>query len=133
MNSIIPLISRILVAQIFLISGLHKVGAGYAATSAYMQAMGAPAALLPLVIALEIAGSLALILGFQTRWTALALALFSIIAALIFHHNFADKVQSIMFMKNLAMAGGLLLLYSHGAGTFSVDARRASVPSDTDT
>ena len=129
MNHIIPLIARILIAQIFVISGLNKVGAGYAATSAYMQAMGTPAVLLPLVIALEIGGGLTLILGFQTRWTALALAVFSIVAALIFHHNFGDRMQSIMFMKNLAMAGGLLLLYGHGAGACSVDARRSSAPS----
>lgn len=129
MNNIVPLIARILIAQIFLISGLSKLGAGYAATSAYMEAMGAPVVLLPLVIFLEIGGGLALILGFQTRWAALALAVFSIIAALIFHHNLGNQIQSIMFMKNLAMAGGLLLLYGHGAGACSVDAKRASVPS----
>ena len=128
MKDIVSLISRILIAQIFLISGLHKLGAGYAATSGYMAAMGAPTILLPLVIALEIGGGLALILGFQTRWMALALAVFCIIAAFIFHRNLGDTIQSIMFMKNLAMSGGLLLLYAHGAGAYSVDAKRAAAP-----
>ena len=92
-----------------------------------MKAMGVPTALLPLVIALEIGGGLALVLGFHTRWAALALALFSVIAALIFHRNLGDTMQSIMFMKDLAMAGGLLSICAHGAGELSVDARRAGV------
>lgn len=125
MKDTISFISRILIAQIFLISGFHKLGAGYAATSAYMKAMATPTMLLPLVIALEIGGGLALLIGFQTRWTALVLALFCVIAALMFHHNLADNIQAIMFMKNLAISGGLLLLYAQGAGAYSVDARRA--------
>ncbi|MDR3714074.1 MAG: DoxX family protein [Puia sp.] len=129
MNDFVPLTARILMAQIFLISGFGKLGAGYAATGAYMQALGIPAVLLPLVIALEIAGGLALTLGFQTRWTALALALFCIVAGLIFHHNPGDRIQSIMFMKNLAMAGGLLLLSGYGAGALSVDANRSTARS----
>lgn len=124
MNNAIVLIARILLAHIFLLSGIGKLGAGYAATQGYMAAMGAPAALLPLVIALEIGGGLALILGFLTRWAALALAVFCIVAALMFHLNFGDRMQMIMFMKNFAMAGGLLMLYVHGAGAFSIDARR---------
>ncbi len=129
MNNVILLIARILLAQIFLISSLHKIGAGYAMTSAYMKSMGTPEGLLPLVIALEIGGSIALIAGFQTRWAAMALAGFTLIAAAIFHNNFSDNLQSIMFMKDLAIAGGLLLLQSHGAGAYSVDAKRAAVPS----
>jgi putative oxidoreductase len=124
MNNAIVLVARILLAHIFLLSGLGKLGAGYAATQGYMAAMGVPGAVLPLVIALEIGGSLALIAGFLTRWAALGLAVFCVVAALLFHLNFADKMQMIMFMKNLAMAGGLLLLYVHGAGAWSLDARR---------
>ena len=119
------LVARILLAHIFLISGVSKLGVGCAATQGYMEAMGAPGVLLPLVIALEIGGSLALIVGFFTRWAALALAGFSVVAAVIFHRNFGDQIQMIMFMKNVAMAGGLLLLCAHGAGAFSIDAKRA--------
>ncbi|SJM95639.1 Inner membrane protein YqjF [Crenothrix polyspora] len=124
MNNIITLIARILIAHIFLLSGLSKLGAGYAATQGYMESMGMRGILLPLVIALEIGGGLALIIGFFTRWIALALAGFCIAGAVVFHHDFADQMQMIMFMKDFAMAGGLLLLYVHGAGPFSVDAKR---------
>jgi len=115
-------IARILMAQIFLLAGLSKIGA-YAGTQGYMDSMGVPGALLPLVIALEIGGAVALIVGFQTRWVALALAGFSGISAIIFHANFADQMQMIMFMKNWAIAGGLILLSVHGAGHFSLDQR----------
>jgi putative oxidoreductase len=125
MSNAVTLVARLLLAHIFLLAGLGKLGAGYAATQGYMEAMGAPGMLLPLVIALEIGGGLALIVGFLTRWAALALAAFCVVSAAIFHSNFADPMQTILFMKNLSMAGGLLLLYVHGAGAWSVDARRA--------
>lgn len=123
MNNAIVLVARLLLAHIFLLAGFSKI-TGYAGTQGYMESMGIPGALLPLVIALEIGGSLALIFGFLTRWAALALAGFCVASALIFHRNFADQTQMIMFMKNLAMAGGFLLLYVQGAGAFSLDARR---------
>lgn len=125
MDNAVILVARLLLAHIFLLAGLSKVGAGYAGTQGYMEAMGVPGILLPFVIVLEIGGGLALIAGFFTRWAALALAGFCVIAAALFHHNFSDKIQMIMFMKNFAMAGGLLLLYVHGAGAFSLDAKRA--------
>lgn len=125
MNNAIVLIARILLAHIFLLSGFSKLGGGYASTQGYMEAMGLPGALLPLVILLEIGGGLMLIFGFFTRWAALALAAFCVVGALIFHRNFGDQIQMVMFMKNFAMAGGLLMLYVHGAGGISVDAKRA--------
>lgn len=125
MDKFLNVAARILMAHIFLLSGLSKLGAGYAATQGYMAAMGVPGALLPLVIALEIGGGIALILGVLTRPAAAALAVFSVVSALLFHHNFADQMQLINFMKNLAMAGGLLMLVRYGAGTPSVDAVRA--------
>lgn len=124
MNNAIVLVARLLLAHIFLISGIGKLGAGYAGTQGYMESMGVPGMLLPLVIALEIGGSLALIAGFCTRWAALALAGFCVAAALLFHRNFGDQIQMIMFMKNFTMAGGMLMLYVHGAGAWSVDAKR---------
>ncbi len=117
------LIARIFLAQIFLLSGIFKIS-GYAGTQGYMEAMGVPGMLLPLVIALEIGGGLALIAGWQTKWISLALAGFTLVAAVIFHNNLADQMQQIMFMKNIAITGGLLLLAIHGAGVLSVDGRR---------
>jgi putative oxidoreductase len=118
-NSILILAARLLAAAIFIVAGFGKVTA-YAGTAQYMQAMGVPTALLPLVILLELGGGLALLFGFQTRLVALALAGFSIISAFIFHTG-ADQVQQIMFLKNFAMAGGLLAFVVFGAGRLSLD------------
>jgi putative oxidoreductase len=117
------LVGRVLLAHIFIISGWSKIGA-FAGTEAYMASMGVPGALLPLVIAVELLGGLALVVGFKTRWTALMLAAFSVLAALLFHNNFADQTEMISLMKNFAMAGGLLLLAQTGAASPSVDAAR---------
>jgi putative oxidoreductase len=78
--------------------------------------------LLPLVILVELGGGLALLFGFKTRWAAALLALFSIGSALIAHTNFSDQMQMINFMKNLAMAGSLLMFVRYGAEELSVDA-----------
>jgi putative oxidoreductase len=133
MNALIAVLARLLLAQLFVVAGLSKLGAGYAATRTYMQMMGVPGDLLPLVIVLEIGGGLALAVGFLTRWAALALAVYSFVAAAIFHHNFADQNQLILFMSDIAVAGGLLLLHLHGAGAWSFDTRSPdSNPLDTD-
>jgi len=115
---------RVLLATLFLLSGLGKLTA-YVATQGYMASAGVPGALLPLVIGLELLGSLAIIAGWHTRTVALLLAGFSIVSAALFHNNFADQVQMIMFLKNLSIAGAFLLLAVNGAGPISVDARRA--------
>ena len=122
MDKYANLAGRILLAHIFLLAGLNKI-TGYSGTQTYMEAMGVPGMLLPLVILLEVGGALALIIGWQTRWAAYALALFSIVSALIFHSNLSDQIQMILFMKNWAMAGGLLVLAANGAGAFSLDQR----------
>ena len=116
------LIGRVLISAIFLVSGFGKI-AQYAGTQAYMAASGVPGSLLSLVIALEIGGGLAIVVGYKTRWAAVALAGFSIVSAFIFHGNFADQIQQIMFLKNLAMAGGFLVIAARGAGALSLDAR----------
>ena len=126
MEKLSQLVARIFLGQIFLIAGISKIGA-YAGTQGYMEAMGVPGALLPLVILLEIGGGLAIIVGWKARWAAVALAGFSVVAAAIFHNNFSDQIQMIMFMKNFAMAGGFLLLAVHGAGAYSLDNRRTTV------
>lgn len=113
---------RTLLALLFLLSGLGKLGA-YHATAAYMASVGVPGALLPAVIATEVLGALAIIVGWKTRAAATLLAGFSVLAALAFHNNFADQIQMIMFWKNISIAGGLLLLVVHGAGPVSLDGR----------
>ena len=119
------LAGRILIAALFLMAGIGKLGSGYDSTQAYMEAMGVPAVLLPLVIALEIGGAILVITGFWTRTSALALAAFSILSAVLFHWDFSDQTQQVMLLKNVAIAGGFLLLASTGAGTWSVDGRCA--------
>lgn len=125
-QNLADLAGRILLALIFLVSGLQKIG-GYAGTQAYMEAMGVPGALLPLVIALEVGGAVAIIAGWRTRLVAFLLAGFTLLSALIFHRAPGDAMQSILFMKNLAIAGGFLLLVARGAGEWSLDARRESL------
>jgi len=115
-------IARLLLAQIFLMAGIHKITA-YAGTQGYMEAMGVPGMLLPLVILLEVGGGLMLVLGWKTRWAAAAMGIFSLATAAIFHHNFADQIQMIMFMKNLSIAGGMFILATNGAGALSLDER----------
>lgn len=119
------LAGRILLVAIFLIAGIDKIG-NYANTQAYMAANGVPGALLPAVIALEIGAALAVILGWFTRPGALALAVFSALAALLFHFAPDDQIQMILFMKNWSMAGGLLVLAAAGPGPWSIDARRGA-------
>jgi len=123
MYSVFELLGRILIALMFLQSGISKIGS-YSATSHYMAAKGVPSLLLPLVIILEVAGSVAIILGWKTRLFAFLLAGFCILAPLLFHLNFADQTQSIMFMKDISIAGGFLIIFARGAGDLSLDGKR---------
>ncbi len=118
------LLGRILLSTLFFVSGVGKV-TGYASTLAYMAAAGVPGALLPLAIVVELLLPLALVLGWHSRLTAVLLAGYSIVAALAFHLNFADPAEAVMFVKDIAIAGGLLLLAANSAGRCSLDARRA--------
>jgi putative oxidoreductase len=123
MNNYMHLAGRILLAIIFVLSGFSKAS-DPAGTAAFMQSMGVPGLLLWPAAALELLGGIAIIIGFQTRWVALALAAFCLVSAAIFHSNFADQAQMVNFLKNLAIAGGFLLLASTGATALSVDSRR---------
>ena len=124
MEKVSQLVARVFLGHLFLIAGLGKIGA-YEGTQGYMDAMGVPGVLLPLVIMLQVCGGLAIIVGWKTKWASIALATFSVISAAIFHNNFGDQTQMIMFMKNIAIAGGFLLLAAHGAGAYSFDNRRS--------
>jgi putative oxidoreductase len=119
------LIGRVLMSIIFIMAGISKLGA-VAGTAGYMASMGIP---LPnitvwLVIALELLGGVAILLGFFTRYVAWALAAFCVASGYLGHFQPEDQMQMISFMKNLAMAGGFLVLATSGAGSFSIDARR---------
>ena len=116
-NAIIALIARILMAYIFIVAGWGKITA-YSATVGYMESMGVPGAMLPLTILVEFGGGLALLFGFQARFAAFGLGVFSLITAFLFHGGEADAIN---FMKNFAMAGGLFFLMLHGAGKLSLD------------
>jgi putative oxidoreductase len=118
---------RILISAMFLNAGLGKIS-GYAGTQGYMEAVGVPGALLPLVIALEVLGAVAIIVGYRTRIVAASLAAFTVVAAVLFHSG-ADQMQQLLFMKNVAVAGGFLFLVAHGAADWSLDARRERLTS----
>lgn len=118
-------LGRVLIALIFVISGIGKLGA-YSGTQGYMESMGVPGMLLPLVIALELLGGLAIIVGWQTRVVAFLLAGFCVVSAVLFHGNVGDQGQQIQFLKNLGLAGGFLFLVAHGAGAWSLDNRRSA-------
>ncbi|HAK92737.1 putative oxidoreductase [Massilia sp. UYP32] len=122
-QSIIPAIGRILMATIFVFSGVGKALAPEA-TLGYIESVGLPFASLALVgaIAIEIGGGALLVLGYQTRLVAAGLAAFSLVTAFVFHNAIGDQNQLIHLLKNIAMAGGLLQVVAFGAGTWSLDA-----------
>jgi putative oxidoreductase len=118
-------LGRVLLALLFVVAGFGKIAAP-AATQAYIAAVGLPLPLLGYIIAVvvEIGAGLALLVGFQTRVTAVALAVFTLATAVLFHNHLADQNTFIHFMKNLAITGGLLQVAAFGSGPLSVDARR---------
>jgi putative oxidoreductase len=125
-----PLAARILLAQLFILSGVAKIG-GFAGTAAFMAGVGLPAAhiLLSLTIALEIGGGLLLIAGWQTRWVAAAFCGFIFLTAIIVHPFWNSDAAVFLsqlnhFMKNLALMGGMLYVMAYGAGPFSLDHAR---------
>jgi putative oxidoreductase len=117
------LAGRILLAAIFLHEAWSKL-AGYQAAVAYMNAYGVPGLLLPGAIAVELLGGLCILLGYQTRIAALALAAFCIATAVLFHTKLGDRNQLLHFEKDLAIAGGFLVLFAHGGGAWALDALR---------
>lgn len=122
MNNFAYLAGRILLSFMFIMAGFQKIG-GYESTQQYMESMGVPGMLLPLVIITEVGGGLLVLVGFYTRYAAVALGGFCVVTALIFHTDFANQMQMIMFMKNLTIAGGFAMLFVAGSGPWSLDAR----------
>ncbi|HEX7983930.1 MAG TPA: DoxX family protein [Duganella sp.] len=126
-TSVIPVIGRVLLATIFVISGIGKLAAP-AATIGYIASTGLPFAPLALAIAIavELGGGLLLALGVRVRLVAAGLAVFSIVTGLAFHNAVGDQNQMIHLLKNFAMAGGLLQVVAFGAGAYSFDNRKKS-------
>jgi putative oxidoreductase len=122
----ITALGRLFLALLFLLSGISKLTSA-AATTAYIASAGLP---LPgvayvLTVIVEIGGGLLLLVGLQARLAAAVLAVFTLAAAVFFHHDFADQNQMIHFLKNVAITGGLLQIAAWGAGRWSLDARRS--------
>lgn len=115
--------ARAALSAVFIISGIGKISA-FEGTQDYMQAFGLPGSLLAPTIAFEILAGLAILIGFKTRHVAFILAGYTVATALVFHRDFGDQMQQILFLKNIAIAGGLLLLAKIGAPAFSVSALR---------
>lgn len=118
------LLGRILLASLFLLSGLGKV-ADYSGTVGYMAMFGLPGFMLPPAIAVELLAGLALLLGWQTRAAAFLLAGFTVVSALFFHRDFGDQNQMVHFLKNISITGGLLVVFAHGAAGWALDNRKA--------
>ena len=124
-NNLALLAGRVLLSAPFVMGGFNKLmGFGSGGTQKYMEAMGVPGALLPLVILTELGFGLMVLAGFKTRIAAFALAGFTLLAGLLFHYKPADAMQMIMFWKNIAITGGFLSLMAAGAGAYSVDGKR---------
>ncbi|MGE0025053.1 MAG: DoxX family protein [Hyphomicrobium sp.] len=121
-HDLASLVARLLIAPLFIVFGYEKI-TGYADSVGYMEAYGLPGVLLPLAIAAELGGGLAILLGIFSRWAALALAGFCIVTAVVFHTAWSGDgggSQFINFMKNIALAGGLLFLFINGPGKYAV-------------
>ena len=126
----LALIGRILIAYLFIPAGIGKL-MGFAGTVGYINSVGLPLPEVGAVIAIvvELGLGIALLLGFKTRWTAIAMAIFTVAAALFFHKYWSapdamKMMQTINFNKNMAIAGGLIALAGFGAGRLSIDGKR---------
>ncbi|MCB1369329.1 MAG: DoxX family protein [Rhodobacteraceae bacterium] len=130
LSSLAALAGRVLIALVFIPAGFGKFG-DIAGTMAYTASGGLPGVFGLGAGALELLGGLAILVGWQTRWAALGLAGFALLAGYLYHYvpaqgleGFDAVLQTLMFQKNLAIAGGLLILAGLGAGGLSLDARQ---------
>ena len=120
MANIADLIGRILISALFLLNGIFKIS-NYDGTIGWMESFGMPGILLIPAIILEIAGPVLIVIGYKTKLAAGLLSLFCIATAFIFHNDFANQMQLTSFLKNIALAGGFLMLFVNGAKGFSLD------------
>lgn len=122
-REVLGLVGRLALVALFLVSGAGKV-LNYNATAVFMEAAGVPAMALPLVILVETGGSLAIIMGWRMLPVSIVMAGFTAAAAVLFHTDFSDEVQKLMFLKNVSIAGAFLVLAAAGPGRLSLDWRR---------
>ena len=119
---ILELIGRIFISLIFLVAGIGKI-LNYEGTIGYMESFGVPGSLLIPAIIIEILFPLLVIVGYKTKFSAIILALFALLLAVIFHTDFSNQMQLMSFLKNFAIAGGFLIIFIRGAGKYSIDQR----------
>ena len=117
---VLELIGRIFISLIFLIAGVGKIF-NYEGTIGYLESFGVPGYLLIPAIIIEILFPLLVIIGYKTKLAAIVLALFAALLAIIFHTDFSNQMELMSFLKNLAIAGGFLIIFVNGAGKYSLD------------
>ena len=132
MSAIAAFIGRVMLALLFILAGISKLGA-LPATDSYIQSVGMPAGLALPAAVFEIAAGLAIALGIFTRFFALLLAGFCLITAVLFHNNFSDPLQMANFLKNVALAGGFLVLFAQCHMIWSYDTMRERRTADRST
>tara|TARA_B100000035_G_C20525000_1_gene347035 strand:- start:90 stop:467 length:378 start_codon:yes stop_codon:yes gene_type:complete len=120
MINIIDLVGRILISALFLLNGIFKIS-NYEGTIGWMESFGIPGMFIVPAIILEIAGPVLIVIGYKTKFAAGLLSLFCITTAFIFHNDFTDQMQFTSFLKNIALAGGFLILFVNGARGISLD------------
>ena len=119
---IVEFLGRVLLSTLFLVEGIGKISMQEDVIM-YMEDYGVPEILFVPAIILEILFPLLLIIGYRTKWAASVMALFTFAVAIIFHTDFSEGIQMIIFLKNLAIAGGFLIIFVRGAGKYSIDQR----------
>ena len=117
---VIQVLGRIFLSTIFLVEGMNKIF-NYESTIEYMENFSVPEYLAIPAIIVEILFPLLLVVGYQTKISALVLAMFTLATALIFHIDFTNQMQLTSFLKNFAIAGGFLIIFVNGAGKYSID------------
>ena len=118
--NVLDLVGRVFISAIFLLSGLNKIQ-NYEGSHDWMESLGIPGILLIPAIVLEVLAPILIVVGYQVKISAAFLSIFCLATAVIFHTDFSNQMQFISFMKNIALAGGLLFIVANGAKNFSLD------------
>jgi putative oxidoreductase len=125
-ENLLDFVGRLMMSAIFIAVGTQQA-LNLETTRAYMDLHGVMSAFLPVAILLEVAGAVAIVTGYQTRLFAILLAGFSVMTAVLFHGNVADPAEFELFVRDIALAGGMLVLCARGPGDWTLDARRTAV------